>query len=82
MWCEIYFYESEKVSLSFHFAPMVVERYMLFMKKEKWFYANYNYLFIFFSFSVCFYGFIQGQITQGAIDNKCGPTADPAVQWH
>lgn len=52
------------------------------MKKEKWFYANYNYLFIFFSFSVCFYGFIQGQITQGAIDNKCGPTADPAVQWH
>lgn len=40
------------------------------------------FLFIFFSFSVCFYGFIQGQITEGAIDNKCGPTADPAVQWH
>lgn len=57
-WCEIYFYESEKVSLSFHFALMVVERYMLFMKKEKWFYANYNffvYLFFFFSLLLWIY---------------------------
>lgn len=59
---------------------MVVERYMLFMKND--FMQIIIFLFIFFSFSVCFYGFIQGQITQGAIDNKCGPTADPAVQWH
>lgn len=61
---------------------MVVERYMFNIYEKGKMMQIIIFLFIFFSFSVCFYGFIQGQITQGAIDNKRGPTADPAVQWH
>lgn len=53
-WCEIYFYESEKVSLSFHFAPMVVERYMFNIYEKGKMMQIIIFLFIFFLFQFAF----------------------------